>query len=228
MNGTELQIPSLEDLRKCNPAVSLYSVNVPEFSPYGRVLELGDLSRLHEVLAKTPIPESGNFYTASCEALEAVEPIGAIRSVFGFMEIQAGFCNGRGDTLNALEYHKCSEVNFTTTGLVLLLALPEDMKDGHLDSSSVKGFYLRPDTAVEIYPRVLHFAPCRVSDEGFNCLVVLEKGVNSPLAPEHTGSCGEDRLLWMRGKWMVCHPDSPQAEKGAFQGISGENIKIRR
>jgi len=110
---------------------------------------------------------------------------------------------------------------------VLLLALPEDLKDGHLDSGSVKGFYLRPDTAVEIYPRVFHFAPCRVSDEGFNCLVVLEKGVNSPLAPEHAELRGEGRFLWMRGKWMICHPDSPQAEMGAFQGISGENIKIK-
>jgi len=226
MNDAGLQIPGLEDLRKCNPALPLYSVNDPEFSPYGRVLELGDTSKLHEALVHTSIPESGNSYTASCESLEAVDTIGAVQSVFGFMDIQAGFCNGRGDTLNALEYHKCSEVNFTTTGLVLLLALPEDMKDGCLDSKAVKGFYLLPDTAVEIYPRVLHFAPCRVSDEGFNCLVVLEKGVNSPLAPEHTGTCGEGRLLWMRGKWMICHPDSPQAEKGAFQGISGENIKI--
>jgi len=227
MNDAELQIPDMEDLRKFNPTLPLYSVHDPEFAPYGRVLELGDTSQLHEVLAKTPIPESGNSYTASCEDLEAVEVMGKVQSVFGYMDIQAGFCNGRGDTLNALEYHKCSEVNFTTTGLVLLLALPEDMKDGYLNSKSVKGFCLCPDTAVEIYPRVLHFAPCRVSDEGFNCLVVLEKGVNSPLEPEHAEPRGEDRLLWMRGKWMICHHDSPQAEKGAFQGISGENIKFK-
>ncbi len=227
MNHTGRPMQDLEDLKKCNPAIALYSVHDPAFSPYGRVLNLGDTSQLHAALARTPIPESGNSYTASCEALKGAEPMEKIRSVFGFMEIQAGYCNGRGDTLNALEYHKCSEVNFTTTGLVLLLALPEDLKDGKLRSKSVKGFYLRPDTAVEIYPRVLHFAPCRISGDGFNCLVVLEKGVNAPLVCDHMEPAGEDRLLWMRGKWMICHPDSPQAEKGAFQGISGENITIK-
>ena len=30
----------------------------------------------------------------------------------------------------------------------------------------------------------------------------------------------------MRGKWLTCHPDSPQAAKGAFAGITGENIRL--
>jgi len=109
MKDTKLQIPELEDLRRCNPTLPLYSVHDPEFAPYGRILELGDTSQLHETLEKTPIPESGNRYTASREDLEAVDVMGTIQGVFGFMDIQAGCCNGRGDTLNALEYHKCSE-----------------------------------------------------------------------------------------------------------------------
>lgn len=216
----------IEKLRSLNPELSIYSVFDAEFSPYGRVLSVPCADALSAALSDSPIPESGNHYEASFEPLERTEALEYIRTVFGGMDVQAGYCNGRGYTLNALEYHKCSEVNYSTTGLVLLLARQSDMHDGHLSSDSVKGFYLPPDTAIEIYPTVLHFAPCRISDEGFSCLVVLEKGVNSPLALTHECLNPEDKLLWMRGKWLTCHPDSPQAKAGAFCGISGKNIKL--
>lgn len=216
----------LQKLRALNPTLPIYSVCGPEFLPYGKVLDLGDITELSAALSETEIPESGNRYVASDKALKSVGVMAKIKTVFGGMDIQAGFCNGNGHTLNALEYHKCPEVNFTTSGLVLLLALPEDMSEGKLDSSSVKGFYLPPDTAIELYPMVLHFAPCRISDEGFRCLVVLEKGVNSPLDTALHPAEGECKLLFMRGKWLTCHPDSPQAKQGAFCGISGQNIKL--
>lgn len=217
----------MNSLRKNNPNISIFPVTDERFKPYGRILGGRD-EALSAALAGTEMPAEGNLYCASSDSLEAVPAIASIcRRVFGEMEVQAGFCNGNGFTLNALEYHKCSEVNYTTTGLVLLLALPEDMEDGHLDSSSVVGFYLPPEVPVEIFPGTLHFAPCRVSEDGFNCLVVLEKGVNSPLDRVDTGAPGEEKLLWMRGKWMLCHPDSPQALKGAFIGISGENLTLK-
>lgn len=217
----------LSALRACNPSLPLFSVHDPEFAPYGRVLDLGDTAPLRDALARTGIPAQGNRYLASCDALERTPTMAAIARAFGGMDIQAGFCNGRGATLNALEYHKCSEVNFSTTGLVLLLALPGDLVRGALDSSRVQGFYLPPDVAIELHPRVLHFAPCRVSGDGFRCLVVLEKGVNAPLAPDCAPRTGEDALLWMRGKWLICHPDSPQAASGAVRAITGENITLR-
>ena len=110
---------------------------------------------------------------------------------------------------------------------MLLLALPGDVRDRVLDSRDVKGFYLPPDTLVEIHPRVLHFAPCRIRDSGFNCLVVLERGTNAPLDHVDPSAPGEEGLLWMRNKWLLCHPDSPQAQKGAFMGIAGENLTLR-
>lgn len=214
-------------LREKNPGLPLYSVTDPAFARYGRVLE-GNTEELSAALAATPIPETGNSYRASVPELERVDWMPALkRLVFGGMELEAGYCNGNGFTLNAMEYHKCSEVNFTTTGLVLLLALPEQLKDGHLESSDVVGFYLPPFVPVEIYPLVMHFAPCRISDEGFRCLVVLEKGTNEALDRVDTSASGEEKLLWMRNKWMTCHPDSPQAEKGAFQGIHGENLTLK-
>lgn len=218
----------LEKLREKNPALPLYSVFDPTFSRYGRVLELGDCTALAAALEGTEIPAEGNCYQASVPALEAVPEAASIRRVaFGESEIEAGYCNGRGYTLNALEYHKSSEVNFTTRGLVLLLALPEQLHDGALSSADVVGFYLPPMVSVEIYPRVLHFAPCRVEESGFNCLVVLPLGTNTPLSHVDTSAPGEEKLLWMKNKWMTCHPDSPQAGKGAWQGISGENLQLK-
>ncbi|MBQ6465775.1 MAG: DUF4867 family protein [Oscillospiraceae bacterium] len=217
----------LNMLREKNPGLPLFSVLDPEFRRYGRVLS-ADTRELAAALAATPIPETGNRYVASLPELEAVDLMPALQRVaFGEMPIQAGCCNGNGYKLNAMEYHKCSELNFTTTGLVLLLALPEQLDDGRLRSADVVGFYLPEDVLVEIYPMVLHFAPCRVKDTGFRCLVVLEQGTNAALPSVDTTAPGEEKLLWMRNKWMTCHPDSPQKEKGAFVGIRGENLALK-
>ncbi|MBR2644081.1 MAG: DUF4867 family protein [Clostridia bacterium] len=213
-------------LQNANPNLRLYSVFDPAFRPYGQVLRVRDAA-LFDAIRRTPIPESGNCYVASDPALEALDAVREIgRTVYGGMPIEAGFCNGRGFTLNAEEYHKCSEVNCSTTGLVLLLALPEDVHERTLDSKDVKGFYLPPETPVEIYPRVLHFAPCRSTADGFNCLVILTRGTNTPLDAIDTTADGEQGLLWMQNKWLLCHPDSPQAQKGAFVGIRGENLRL--
>ncbi|MBE7005169.1 MAG: DUF4867 family protein [Ruminococcaceae bacterium] len=217
----------LETLRAKNPSLPLYSVHDREFRKYGAVFTFDGQAKLAEALAKTAIPESGNAYAASEPTLESVGANDTLSALcFGGAAVQAGCCNGRGNRLNAMEYHRCSEINLTTTGLVLLLATPDKLRDGVLEARDVVGFYLPPDTAVEIFPMVMHFAPCRIAESGFNCLVVLEKGTNMPLERVDTTLPGEDKLLWMTNKWMTCHPDSPQAEKGAFQGIRGENITL--
>ena len=219
---------ALRALREKNPSLPLYSVHDREFRRYGCVFSFDGQDRLASALARTPIPESGNAYAASEPTLEAVGVNAALSGAcFGGKAVQVGCCNGRGFTMNAMEYHRCSEINMTTTGLVLLLAAPEALHDGALDARDVVGFYLPADTAVEIYPMVMHFAPCRVREDGFNCLVVLEKGTNQPLDTVDTTLPGEDKLLWMTNKWLTCHPDSPQAQKGAYRGIRGENLTLK-
>ena len=219
---------TLEHLREMNPGLPLFSVEEPAFAPFGRVLGLGGCEALAEALAAEGIPEAGNCYKPSTEGLERAPEREAIRRlVFGGMEVQMGYCNGRGFTLNAMEYHKCSEVNFSNTGVVLLLALQSDLHDDTLDAADVKAFYVPPHVPVEIFPGTLHFAPCRVSEGGFDCLVVLEKGVNAPLDHVDTAAAGEEKLLWMQGKWLLCHPDSPQAKDGCFVGIKGENLTVK-
>ena len=219
-------IETMNELRRMNPNLPLFPVTDDRFKPYGRVLG-GKDEALSKAMAETELPAEGNMYRASVEALEAVPAMADIRRIaFSEMDVQAGFCNGHGFTLNALEYHRCSEVNYSTTGLVLLLALPEQIRDRCVDASDVLGVYLPPETAVELWPRVLHFAPCRISGGGFNCLVVLEQGTNAPLDGVDTAAEGEEALLWMQNKWLLCHPDSPQAASGAFVGIRGENLTV--
>ena len=217
----------LQKLQEANPDLRLFSVQDPEFARYGKILP-ENTEELAAALETCPIPGTGNCYQASVPALERVGLMERLKRVsFGEMEIQAGYCNGNGFTLNAMEYHRCSEINFSTTGLVLLLALPEQLHDGVLNSEDVCGFYLPAGVLIELYPMVLHFAPCRIAEAGFRCLVVLEKGTNEPLDSVNPSASGEEKLLWMRNKWMTCHPDSPQREKGAFAGIRGENLTLK-
>lgn len=218
----------LNQIRLKNPKLTLHSVMENAFEGYGQVLDGYDTSSLAAVLQKTMIPQSGNHYEASVPELEDLPVITELQNtVYGEIPVQAGFCNGHSFKLNAEEYHKCSEINYSTTGLVLLLAKPECLKDNCLCSGEVRGFYLPPNVLIEIYPRVLHFAPCRLSPDGFNCLVVLEKGTNLPLKHHAKVDSDESSLLWAKNKWLICHPDSLQAQNGAFVGISGENTHLQ-
>jgi len=216
----------LEKLRAANPGLKLYSVLDPEFAPYGVIIDT-DTAELAVALEQTVIPAQGNAYQASVPVLESVPLMDELyRRVFGCMDLEAGYCNGNGYTMNSMEYHKCCEVNYSTTGAVLLTALPSQLKDGHLDSADVVGFYLPAGVLIALHPLVMHFAPCRIKEGGFRVLVVLEKGTNEALESVNTSAPGEEKLLWMRNKWLLCHPDSPQAKLGAFVGISGENLQL--
>ena len=227
MKGSLKMSEILNRLRASNSSLKLYSVLDSEFAPYGRVLPMADAAVFHRAMEATPIPETGNTYVADDAFLHAQDAILNVASlVFGGMPVETGSCNGHSFKLNALEYHKCSEVNFSSTGCVLLMALPDRIVGKTLRSEDVVGFYLPADVMIEVYPRTLHFAPCRIAESGFNCMVILEQGVNSPLECVDTSLEGEAGLLWMRGKWLIAHAESVPASKGAYVGIEGENLAL--
>ena len=92
---------SLQLLQHANPNLKLYDVRDAAFAPYGRVLSVGNKA-LFAAIRRTEIPAEGNRYVASDPSLEELDAIHAIaRTVYGGMPVQAGFCNGRGFTLNA-------------------------------------------------------------------------------------------------------------------------------
>jgi hypothetical protein len=33
-------------------------------------------------------------------------------------------------------------------------------------------------------------------------------------------------MLWARNKWLIAHPDTDEAAKGAFVGLEGVNIEL--
>ena len=136
------QMNKLEDLRKKNPGLRFYSVNDPEFARYGCVLKQ-DYSTIADAARKLEFPAEGSKYMPSVESFEAL-PIRAMikEELFGELEVQLGNCWGYNSYLNALEWHKNSEINVAATDLVLLLAKLDDIEDGRLDSKKVVAFYV--------------------------------------------------------------------------------------
>ena len=109
--------------------MQILSVNDDEFKKYGRVVDNVDFTELIQELKRTPIP-SGVVYEPAVKELEALPIRLDISSVvYGEMPIQIGYCNGHNSKLNALEYHRDSEINIAVTDMVLLLAKEEEIED---------------------------------------------------------------------------------------------------
>ena len=206
--------------------MELINVCSPEFRPYGRVITGYDVDGLMKSMESTPLPEDV-VYVASVPELEAL-PIGAELSdgIYGQMEIQLGYCNGHNKKLNALEYHRDSEVNLAVTDLVLLLGRQQDIEeDFTYDTSKVKAFLVPAGTLVEVYATTLHYAPCQTEDSGFRCVVVLPRGTNTDLDHKPQVKCGEEKLITARNKWLIGHEEGG-LDGGAWIGLKGENISL--
>ena len=63
------------------------------------------------------------------------------------------------------------------------------------------------------------------SSKGFKVLVALPQGTNVGTC-ETEGKSGEDKLLRMTNKWLLAHPEAPEAKDGAWVGLEGVNIDI--
>ena len=206
--------------------MKLYTVKDSEFKAYGRVIDGYDFSGLISVLkSSTPCPDNGTVYVASdkkLESLDAAKILGA--NIYGRMPIQIGYCNGHNTKLNALEYHRDSEINIAADDVILLLAKKEEMNNYYsLDTSKVKAFLVPAGTAVEIYATSLHYAPCHVENNGFRVAIVLPKGTNEALNTKTEILSPEDKLLTHVNKWLIAHPDGGCPE-GSFIGLTGKNI----
>ena len=106
--------------------------------------------------------------------------------------------------------------------LVLLLARQEDVKNAKVNSNDIKAFLLKKGDCVSLYPYIFHFSPCKLSNEGFRCAIILTDKTNMDLE-----SIPKDNALWKINKWLFAHEDSSQAKNGAYIGIEGENIEIK-
>ena len=206
--------------------MTIYSVFDPEFREYGKVLTGYDTSELVEAMKKVEMPSEGVAYEPWIDSLEACKIFGELgENAFGGMPIELGMYWGYNRSLNCLEYHRNSEINIGATDFVLLLAKQEKIIDGKLDTADVVAFEAPAGAVVEVYATSLHYAPCRVNEEGFRVAVVLPKNTNTDLE-KGAEKDPEDKMLWARNKWLIAHPDASEAGQGAYVGLVGENISI--
>ena len=192
--------------------MEIQKVTDTAFAKYGKVMSDIPVERILKEMEHTPLPEDV-IYVPSVEALEVLPDAVAVREKgFGGLPIQIGYCNGRNVKLNALEYHRSSEIDIAVTDLILLLGCQQDIKEDTYDTALVEAFFVPAGTA-----------PCNAKAGGFRCVVVLPKGTNEalPFAPE---AKGESRLLTAVNKWLIAHEDAEI--EGAVNGLKGENITI--
>lgn len=206
--------------------MKIYSVTDPEFAEYGKVLEGYDTKELLSAMEKIEMPAEGTAYEPGIASLESCSILKDFSDRgYGGMPVQLGMCWGYNTKLNCLEYHRDSEVNVGTGEFVLLLAKQGDIKNGVLDTATVKAFKAPAGVPVEVYATSLHYAPCQVSEEGFRVAVVLPKGTNTA-KPEYDPKSDEDTWMTARNKWLLAHPESSEAKGGAHIGLSGKNIDL--
>jgi hypothetical protein len=199
-------------------------VTDPGFKKYGRVLKGLDVAELLEKMQETPLPE-GVIYEPSVESIEKLSIYQTFQNVvYGELPIQIGFCNGHNNKLNAVEYHRSSEINVGATDMILLLGCQQDIKEDFTYQTSLIEAYLVPKgCAVELYATTLHYAPCGIDGAGFKGVVVLPKDTNLPLDTKHSN--GEDQLITAKNKWLIAHKDGGCGQD-AFVGLVGENITL--
>jgi len=208
--------------------MKIYSVYDPEFKPYGQIVTgLEDtVQEILAALATTPCPE-GTDYVPFDPVLQELPAMQVVSDhCFGGMPVQMGWCNGHNTKLNCLEYHRDSEFNLGTEDFILLLAKQDEIVDGILDTAKVKAFKAPAGVLVECYATTLHYAPCHAdAAKGFRVLVALPWLTNTE-RPVMENKTPEDAILTARNKWLLAHPDSPEAKAGAKVGLCGENIDI--
>lgn len=194
------------------------------FRKYGNIVKNIDFSPLVEEMKKTPIPENV-VYEPCIEAFMKLPVAEEIRRVFyGELPIQIGYCNGHNTKLNAVEYHRSSEINVAVTDAILLLGDKMDVEEDYTyDTAKMEAFKVPAGTAVELYATTLHYAPCHVNENGFRVSVILPEGTNYPLKERHVG--GEDALITAKNKWLIGHAEGGLPE-GSFLGLKGKNLDI--
>ncbi len=204
--------------------MKIYSIHDEEFKNFGRVIDV-DTTEIVAVAKNIEMPENGSKYVPFLEAFENLDIKKYFQDeIFGQNPMQLGFCWGYNDTMNALEWHTCSEINVATDDLILLLGDIRDIeKDYKYDSSKVMAFKMEKGETVEIYATTLHYCPIHCDKNiGFGSVVGLSKGTNTPLDKKP-----ETNLLFAKNKWLIAHEDNEALKaRGVVATIYGENYKL--
>jgi hypothetical protein len=209
-----------QKIRNANPTLNWISARELEERFWGRLLTNVPVLDFVDALSKVDLPEAV-AYVPSFESLERSSAFPVFRDrIFGEMSIQAGYCVGHNRKLNALEYHMGSELVVAGSDLVLLLDSADNVREGKYSPQTLSAIFVEEGQVIELFGRTLHFAPLEVSAAGFRAGIVLPTGTNLPLRGTSEG------LLFAANKWLIAHPESPSAKRGAWVGIIGKNISL--
>lgn len=217
----------LEKLREKNPDLKIQPLDSPEFRVYGMVHPEVNAPKMKEFV-KAHKPECEELYIPCEKELMEMEESRVFKeNLFGQMDCQIGYYYGRGTKLNAVEYHKCSEVLVLFEAAVLALGSVWDIEEGRLDSSRMKLFYVPADTCVELYATTLHFSPLMATQNGVSQVVVQASGTNTPLLVDRKDRITTDKYLLERNKWVLAHAEyMNELGENAYEGIVGDNITL--
>ena len=202
--------------------MKIYSIHDKEFLALGKVLDCPFFELFEKGAKDISTPESGCAYMASVPAFETEQSLKYYSGFFGDMPVQIGYCWGRNDMLNGLEWHKSSEVHCALEDMILLLGNMVDMEGDVFDTKNVKAFLVKKGESVELYQTTLHFCPSMPDEKVFKNVVILPKGTNTPLENKT-----DDGRLIAKNKWFICHPESTKhVQTGRVVGIKGVNLKV--
>lgn len=207
----------LKRLQEKNPRLRFFIAD--DKNPLYKKIDI-DFSDMLALAEKLPQQEVNRYIPDDCKALALASTQEVVIEVFAELPIQAGWCFGGNRMMNAMEWHKSSEIVVACTDCVLLLGRHKDIEDDCYDSAKCIALYLNEGEAVELLPMTLHFAPLPVQ-QFFKAGIILLKGTNAPLT---NGICG---TRFAQNKWMLVHKDYRNAvEAGGKIGVIGENITL--
>lgn len=102
--------------------MEILKITDAEFKTYGKVLEGYDMTDLLKAMEHAPLPLDEVIYEPSIEELEGQKIADEMKErAYGGLEIQIGYCNGNNKKLNAVEYHRSSELDIAVDDLILSL-----------------------------------------------------------------------------------------------------------
>lgn len=204
--------------------MQIKKVTDPSFRKYGKIMTGYEIGEILREMEHTPLPDDV-IYVPSDGTMETLAVAKQIEQYgFGGLPMQIGYCNGKNHKLNALEYHRSSEINIAVNDLILILGCEQDIQeDGTYDTANCEAFLVPAGTMIEVYATTLHYAPCSAEEKGFRCVVILPKGTNTELTFPIPHD-GEARMMTAKNKWLIAHPEA--GIEGAFEGLKGENLTV--
>jgi len=222
------------DLVRNNPNEKIHSIDSSRFKKYGRILHDFDTSYLVALADRvTEIPESDITYETFLPVLEEQPLMEELKLYYGEQDIQIGYCNGKNQSINGMEYHKSPELFIAVTDCLQFLTVFSELDNfDSVDTRSAELFFFPKGSAVIVEANVLHLAPCGASKDGFKSIIVLPRGTNEPLSKSMAekvskSSDPEAKLLLKNNKWILAHPERTNLVKqGVHAGLRGHNRSV--